>query len=220
MPEPVNTRAYRSPARREAARRTRQAILAAARRLFAERGYAATTMAAVAADAGVALDTVYAAVGAKPVLFRLLLETALSGIDEVVPAEERDYVKQIRSAPQAADKIAIYAGAVRAIGQRMAPLHLVLREAAAAAPELAQIRDEISRRRAANMRLFAADLAATGQLRPGLGVEEVADVVWATSSADLYALLVGQRRWAPERFERWLADSWSLLFLADPGVRG
>ncbi len=214
MSDSVKPRPYRSPAREEQARRTRQAILTAARELFTEQGYAATTIAQIAAAAGVAVDTVYASVGTKPVLMRLLMETAISGTDQAVPAEQRDYVLRIRAATTAQDKIGLYAAAVTEVNARLAPLHLVLRGAAATAPELAGIRDEISERRAANMRLFAQDLAATGQLRPGLDPDEVADVVWSMNSAEYFTLLVRERGWDPARFATWLAGAWCRLFLA------
>jgi len=213
MREPVKPRTYRSPVRAEQARRTRQAILDAARLLFSEQGFVATTIAQIAAGAGVAVDTVYASVGPKPVLMRLLMETAISGTDQAIPAEQRDYVRAVRAAPTAGQKIGIYADAVAAVNTRLAPLHLVLRDAAAQAPELAQIRDEIAARRARNMRLFAQDLADTGELRPGLDVDEVADVVWSMNSAEYYTLLVRECGWPPERFARWLADTWCRLFL-------
>jgi AcrR family transcriptional regulator len=215
MPREVKGRGYRSPLRAEQATRTRREILDAAHGLFTARGYAATTVAQIAAAAGVAVDTVYAAVGTKPVLFRLLLETAISGTDEPVPAEEREYVRRIRAATGARQKIETYAAAVRAISGRMAPLHLVLRDAAAHAPDLARIRDEIALRRAANMRLFAQDLIATGELRPELDVGEVADIIWSMNSAEFYTLLVQERAWPPEQFEQWLADAWCRLFLIE-----
>jgi AcrR family transcriptional regulator len=214
MSEPVKSRTYHSSVREEQARRTRQAILEAARAVFAEQGYAATTIAKIARAAGVAVDTVYASVGAKPVLMRLLMETAISGTDQAVPAEERDYVRQIRAAASAREKIAIYAAAVTAANTRLAPLHLVLRGAAAQDAELARIRDEIAERRAANMRLFAQDLASTGELRPGLETDEIADVVWSMNSAEYYTLLVRERGWDAGRFAAWLADAWTRLFLA------
>ncbi len=215
MSKVVKSRRYRSAVRDEQARRTRSAVLAAARRLFSEQGYAATTMGAIAEAAGVAVDTVYAAVGSKPVLFRLLLETALSGTDEVVAATDRDYVQQIRDEPRARRKLEIYAGAVRAISERMGPLHLVLRDAAAQAPELAGIRGDIASRRATNMRLLAAELIATGDVRPGLTADEIADVIWTMNSAEFHHLLVHERGWSPEAFERWLASCWCRLFLVD-----
>jgi hypothetical protein len=135
---------------------------------------------------------------------RLLMETAISGTDQVVPAEQRDYVRQVRAAATAREKIRIYASAVTAANTRLAPLHLVLRGAAAQDGELARIRDEISERRAANMRLFAQDLASTGELRPGLDPGEVADVVWSMNSAEYFTLLVRERGWDTSRFAAWL----------------
>jgi AcrR family transcriptional regulator len=207
-------RPYRSSVREEQAKRTRQAILTSARQLFSEQGYSGTTIAQIAATAGVAVDTVYASVGTKPAVMRLLMETAISGTDQAVAAEQRDYVQQVTAAATAQDKITIYAAAVTKINGRMAPLHLVLRGAAATAPELAGIRDEISARRAANMRLFAHDLARTGQLRPDLDTDEVADIVWSMNSAEYFTLLVRERGWDPDRLAAWLADAWCRLFLA------
>src|SRR5499427_5931857 len=114
MPAPVKRR-YDATRRRRAAARTRAAILEAARELFTERGYTATPMTAIADRAGVALDTVYASVGRKPELARLLIETAISGTDEAIPAGQRDYVRAVRAAPDADTKIAIFAAAVTAI---------------------------------------------------------------------------------------------------------
>ena len=90
VPDPVKRRNYDATGRRAAAAKTRSTILRTARELFIERGYAATTMADVAKEAGLSPDTVYTVVGAKPVLFRELIETALSGTDEVIAGEERD----------------------------------------------------------------------------------------------------------------------------------
>ncbi len=212
MPSPVKRR-YDAPRRRQAAARTRTAILDAARQLFAERGYSATPMAAIAGRAGVALDTVYAAVGRKPELARLLIETAISGTDQAVPAEQRDYVRAIQAAPDAETKIALYATAITAIAPRLGLVLGIIQQAAATEPELAALWSEIAERRAANMRLFVADLAAVASLRLDPG--EAADVVWATSAAEMYQLLVVQRGWTPQRYERFLTDTWQRLLLAD-----
>ena len=110
MPGPVKRR-YDATGRRQGAAH-RAAILDAARELFTERGYAATPMSAIADRAGVALDTVYASAGRKPALARLLIETAISGTDQAVPAEQRDYVRAVQAAPDAETKIATYAAAV------------------------------------------------------------------------------------------------------------
>src|SRR5690242_15630402 len=97
-------RKYDSPSRAEAAKRTRQAILDSARKLFVEKGYAAATMPEIAKAADTALDTVYATVGKKPALFRLLIEMAISGTDRAVPPEEREYVRAIREEGDARGK--------------------------------------------------------------------------------------------------------------------
>jgi AcrR family transcriptional regulator len=212
MPGPVKRR-YDATRRRQAAARTREAILDAARQLFTERGYAATPMTAIADRAGVALDTIYASVGRKPELARLLIETAISGTDQAIPAEQRDYVRAIQAAPDAGTKIAIYAAAVAAIAPRLALVLAIIQQAARDEPELARLWDQIAERRAANMRRFVADLATAAPLR--LDPDQAADIVWATNSAEMYQLLVGQRGWSPQRYERFLADTWRRLLLAE-----
>lgn len=209
--EPPVKRRYDASNRREAAARTRRAILDAALDLFTRRGYAATPMTAIAAQAGVALDTVYASVGRKPQLARLLVETAISGTTRAVPAEERDYVREIQAAPDAETKIAIYAAAMRAIAGRIAPVLGIVQQAAPAEPELAAMWHQIAERRAANMRRFAADLAAVSALR--VSTDEAADIIWATNAPELYQLLTVHRGWRPDRYEAFLADTWRRLLL-------
>lgn len=194
---------------------TRQRIVEAARHLMVERGYRATTIADIAKEAGVHVDTVYALIGRKPVLLRELIEQAISGTDQAVAAQERGYVKAIRSATDPVRKLTIYAEATRRIQARMAPLLLALRDAAATEPEADEVWREISDRRAANMRELAGDLDAAGGLRAGLSIDEAADIIWATNSSELYVLLTVERAWPPERYERWLADAWCRLLLPD-----
>lgn len=210
---PPVKRRYDASQRREAAARTRTAILDAARQLFTSSGYSATPMTAIAERAGVALDTVYASVGRKPELARLLIETAISGTGEVVPAEDRAYVQAVRAAPDAATKIAIYASAVRVIAGRLAPLVAVIQQAGPAEPELAVLWREIGERRAANMRLFVAELVAVAPLR--VDPDEAADIVWVTNAPEFYQLVVGQCGWSTDRYERFLASSWQRLLLAE-----
>jgi AcrR family transcriptional regulator len=208
-------RSYASLLRREGAEITRREILAAARKMFSENGYAATTMPAIAEAAGIALDTVYASVGKKPALFALLVESAISGTDVAVPAEERDYVREIREEPDASKKLEIYAAALRRIQERLAPLFRVLREAAPLDPRLGELWKEIADRRAKNMKLLAQDLLETGKLRSDMSVEMVADVLWSMNSPEYFLLFVEGRGWEPELFERWLKDAWCRLLLVD-----
>lgn len=211
--EVKGSRSYRSVRRQEQATATRGAVLEAARALFLAQGYAATTVAQVARRAGVNADTVYAAVGRKSELLRAVVETAISGEDRPVPAGERDYVRRIRAATTAEAKIDLYAAALMQMAPRIAPVFQALREAALTDVDCAALHTEITQRRAVNMRLFAADLRATGSVRPDLSDDEVADVVWAMNSSDYYLLLVEGRGWTPAQVEAHLGDAWRRLFL-------
>lgn len=206
-------RPYRSVQRSRQAVNTRRAVLAAAEDLFTAKGFTATTVAEIATKAGVNVDTLYAAVGRKPDLLRELVETAISGQDRAVPAEERDYVRAIRAAGTAREKIALYAAAVAAIAGRLAPVHLALRDAAARDQDCAALQREISDRRATNMLLFAADLRATGELRDDLTDQDVADIVWSMNAAEFVALLLHDRGWTSQRLADFLADAWTRLLL-------
>ncbi len=209
----VKRRRYNSERRRETSAETRRRILDAARELFLANGYRSTTTAGIARRAGVNVDTVYELAGRKPMLLRELIEQAISGTDHPVAAEQRRYVQEILAEPNPARKLAMYARAVRRVQERMAPLFLALRDAAATEPEAQQVWGEIGRRRAANMRLFIQDIRDAGGLRPGLSVDAAADTIWAMNSSDVYVLLTVERGWSPRRFERWLAESWQRLIL-------
>lgn len=216
MSDDVNTRRpYQSVERAEQALATRRAVLDAARQLFTNRGYAATTVAEIASTAGVNVDTLYAAVGRKPAILRELVETAISGRDHPVPAEDRDYVRAIQAATTAREKIDLYAAAIARMGPRTAPIFLALRDSAARDPQCAALYSEITKRRAANMRLFAADLRSTGELRGDLTDEQVADIVWSMNAPEYFSMLVAQRGWTAEAFGSFLADAWRRLLLQD-----
>jgi AcrR family transcriptional regulator len=206
-------RSYDSSGRRADSAATRLRILAAARESMVNDGYRSTTVAAIARKAEVNADTVYELVGRKPVILREVIETAISGKDEAVPAEDRDYVVAMRAEPDPRRKLALYAAAIRSIHARLAPLVLALRDAATSEPEASEVWQQISDRRAANMRNLARNLRDAGGLRGDLTISDAADVLWATNSPDLYALLVLDRGWSGARYERWLADAWCRLLL-------
>lgn len=210
-------RGYDTSRRRAAAQETRRAIVEAARLLFLERGYTATTMGAIAAAAGVSHETVYA-FGPKPALFRHLVEIALSGSDSPVPGIERDYARQVMAETDSRRLFDIYARAMRETQERLAPLFAVLSEGAQTDPDLKALSDELSARRAGHMRLLATHLAEIGGLRQGISVETAADVIWLLNSSEVFLLLVRDRRWAPDLFERWLAESWKLLLSGPAGA--
>lgn len=213
-PAPARARRYHSPRRIEQAAATRHAVLSAARDLFVNNGYTATTIAEIAQVARVSVDTVYATVGRKPALLRELVETAISGTTHAVPPEQRDYVIRIGAASTAREKITIYARAITAIQQRMAPVFLALRDAAATDHDCAALWAEIAARRATNMRTFATELRSTGELRGDLSDDHVADIIWSMNAAEYWDLLVRQRGWSPDQFADWLTDAWTRLLLA------
>jgi AcrR family transcriptional regulator len=213
---PGDKRSYNSPRRAERAAATRLAVLTAAREAFIANGYTATTVAEIAQAAGVSLDTVYATVGRKPALLRELVEAAISGTGQAVPAEQRRYVNRIRAAAGARAKLALYAREITEIQRRMAPVFLALRDAASTDPDCAGLWAEISERRARNMLLLAADLRATGELRHDLSDQQVADIIWSMNAAEYWALLVQERSWSPDQFASWLTDAWTRLLLSDP----
>jgi len=209
----VKTRSYRSPQRREQAVATRLSVLSAARDLLQDKGYAATTVADIARLAGVSVDTVYAAVGSKPELVLAVIDMVLGGTDEPVPADQRDYVQAVRAEPTALGKIEVYAAAVARLVPRTATLQEALRKAGETDADCAATWRRLVTRRAANMRLFAAELRSTGELRDDLTDDEVADLVWSTNAAE-YWLLLDQRGWTPARYEALLVDLWRRTLLA------
>ena len=215
MPDQVKRRRYDSTRREAKAALTRENVLEAALALFTSRGYAATTARDIATAAGVSLDTVYASVGRKPEVMVLLMERAISGTDEAVPAEQRDYVRQIHAATTAADKIAVYAQALGQVQPRLAPLVHALSQAAATDPSCAALRRSIAERRRANMATFAAELRATGDVRTDLCDDDVADIIWSTNAPEYY-LLLAQQGWPPHRYAWLLTEMWTRLLLGPP----
>ncbi len=215
MREPVKPRSYDSSSRRARSEQTRQRIIDTARTVMLEYGYRATTIAEISGRAGVHVDTVYRLVGRKPVLLRELIEQAISGTDHPIPAKDRGYVAAIRAEPDPRRKLQTYAAASCAIHPRLAPLLAALRDASTTEPEAEQVWQQINERRATNMVELAEDLQRAGGLRPGLSVTEAADVIWATNSAELYLLLVNERGWSMDHYERWLGDTWIRLLLPD-----
>ena len=214
MTPPVKRR-YNAAGRRAAAARRREAIIEAAARLFLARGYLDTTMAAVAAEAGVSTETVYAVVGTKPELFRLLTETAISGTDEPVPVLQRDYIQALRAEPSGRGKLEIYATAIAQIQQRMAPLYRAAQQAAAAEPALAEVWQQLLDRRARNMPLLIEHLESAGALRAGISSQEAADTVWAVNSTEVYQLMTETRGWSPRQYQDWLTQTLCRLLLPD-----
>lgn len=220
VPDPVKTpRTYRSPLRAEQAAATRQQVLAAAWRLFTTQGYAATTVAEVAAAAGVSVDTLYATIGRKSLLLREVVESAISGTPAAVVADEREYVRRVQATEDPAAAIRIYADAITEMSPRTGPILAALRDAAGTDPACALLHSEISGRRAANMLRFAAHLRRRDGLRAEVSDQYAADVIWATAGFEHYLQLVHERGWTPEEFGDYLAQTWTRTLLQpSPGA--
>ncbi|MFI5278745.1 MAG: TetR/AcrR family transcriptional regulator [Ktedonobacterales bacterium] len=206
-------RRYDATGRRAAARQTRRAIVDAARGLFVDRGYEATTMAAIAATAGVSHETVYTAFGPKALLFRHLVELALSGTEEEIPALRREIVREVRAEPDPHRILVMFAHTVRLLQERVAPLFAALSAGARTDAELKAFAGELSARRLEHMRAFVMDLRAKGGVREGMTIEVATDVIWIMNSPEFYLLCVRDRGWPSEFFEHWLVESWTLLLL-------
>ncbi|MGE5333399.1 MAG: TetR/AcrR family transcriptional regulator [Nitrososphaerota archaeon] len=209
----TSTRGYDATRRQQAAQRNRHAIAEQARRIFVEQGYHGATMAGIARAAGVSHETVYAMFGPKPALFRHLIETALSGVDEPIPALEREAVRQARAEPSPARTIELFAHIVRQLHQRLAPLFAVLTDAARSDADLRALADELNARRVGHTRIFVEELRAKHGLRDEIPVELATDMFWAMNSTEFYLLFVRDRGWSPEAYEVWLAETWKRLLL-------
>lgn len=203
----TSTRAYHSPARKEQARRTRRAVVDAARDLFVERGYAATTVDAVAEAAGVSRKTVFSAVGGKGTLLKLAIDWALVGDDEPVPMAERAGVRRIEATTDPKEAIALWAALIAEVVGRVSELYPVLISAADVDPEARELLEHSLRERRVGAGEFVAHLARIGGLRTGLDPEVAADICWLYMDAGLHERLVGDRGWPHERYQRFLADA-------------
>lgn len=213
MTEPVKARSYRSPMRAEQAAATRRAVLVAARELFTTTGYAGSTVADVARLAGVSVDTVYTSVGRKPELLLAVHDMALGGGDEPLSAQQRDYVAAVLAAPGARAKLETYAAALAERFPSVVPLAESLRVAAERDPACRAVLDGLDERRFANMRRFAAELRATGEVRPELTDEQVAHLLWATNSPAFYRLATSGGR-GPGDYADLVLDLWTRTLLA------
>jgi AcrR family transcriptional regulator len=202
-----STRTYRSAVRAEAAARTRRSVVEAAARLFAGRGYAATSLADIAAEAGVARPTVFAAFGSKPGLLREVLDQALAGDDEPVPVAERAWFRPVWDARRPADVLAAYAAVCTEIGARAGRLFEVVRRAADDAPEVADLWSIlVANRRAGAAMVVDHVLTRGGVLPAGLDRERAVDVLWLLNDPAHYEALVGERKWSEDAFRDWLGD--------------
>jgi AcrR family transcriptional regulator len=206
------TRRYHSARRQAQAEETRRAILAAANRLFLERGYLATTVDAVAHEAGVAKETVYANFGRKQDILLALLHTAVAGEGDAEPFTERPDIKPILQETDGRRQVALFARSIRGVMERGNQLFRTLVEASHKEPEIAALVREMQDDRHAKTMIVVAAIAAGGPLRSGRSVREATDATWALTSPEVFRLLSNQG-WTLDAYEVWLAESLGDLLL-------
>jgi AcrR family transcriptional regulator len=200
-------RPYDSTGRQAQANRNRSSVLRAAHQLFLERGFAATTMPAIASAAGVSVQTVYKAFGNKPGLAKAVFDVAIAGDDEPVPMLQRASLGRVRDERDPRTRFHLYGEFLAEVAPRHVPVQLVIRDAAGSDPDARVVWAELQAERLRGMSLFARALHDDGHLRPGISMSHARDVLWTYNSAELFQLLVIERGWSPKRYGRWVADA-------------
>ena len=197
-------RRYDSSRRRKQALRNRETILAGARELFLSRGYAGTTIAAIAEAADISVETIYKGFGGKPGLLRAISEKGLEG-SRLVPAEQRsDEMRTLERDPYTV--MQRWGTFTTEVAPLAAPIALLLRSAAATDPEIASLLEDLDRARLARMEHNARELFERGDFRDGVTLQYARDVLWTYSSPELYELLVVRQRWPLERYGQFVAE--------------
>ena len=200
-------RRYNSPRRQEQAAATRRAILAAAQRLLERDGYPATTMEAIAAEAGVALKTVYVAFETKSGMLRALWDLLLKDDQDDTSVAERPWYREVIEEPDPERQLRVNARNSRIVKLRIAGLLEVIRDAAPIDSDTAALWNLIQSDFYDNQRAITASLDQKHALRPDLDASRAADILWTLNHPNVWFLLVGERGWTPEQFEQWLADT-------------
>ena len=197
-------RPYDSRARREQAARNRDTALDAAERLFLERGYAGTSIASIAREAGLAVQTIYKVFGSKSGLVKAIYFRGLLGKGDVPAYDRSDAMREQEVDPRTIMRK--WGALTTEVASVVSPIRLLMRSAALADPEMERLLRETDEDRLERMRHHARFLEERGYLREDVTVEEATDVLWTCSSVEIYDLLVVQRGWPPPRFARFVAD--------------
>jgi AcrR family transcriptional regulator len=206
MAHRVKNRGYDMSNRARQAEETRRRIVEAAARRFVHDGYSATSIAAIAEEAGVAVPTVYASMKTKPNILRAVVRLTVRGDDASEPLESRPRWREIEREPDARRQLALLARLHREICDREAAVFAALEAAAGADAEAADLLDEHERLRYEIQSRVARVLRRRRQLRNGLRAGEAADVIWTLASERTYLALVRDRQWTPGAYEEWLSQ--------------
>ena len=185
-------------------RLARAAVVQAARALFLERGYAATTIEAISDTSDVPAATVYRLFSAKLGILKALLDLSIAGDDQPAPLQDRANARALFADADPVRQLSGFAGICREINARSAPAYQILLSAAGTDPEAAALLAEYTRQRQDGQGQIARSLVRAGALRPELKQRDAADIIHALMSPEVYRLLVGDRGWSPHRYEQWL----------------
>jgi AcrR family transcriptional regulator len=185
----------------------------AAGALFAERGYAATTIEAIADAADVAVETIYKRFGNKRNLLSAYIDVSVVGDHQAVPLLERDEVRAIAAETDQRRQIRRLAKLARTLLERAMPSQQILWGAAVVDRSLEDAIAIDDQRRRITHRAFVKMLLQNGPLRPGLSLDEATDTYSALSNPWTYAFLTQRRGWSPNHFERWIANCFEQLLL-------
>lgn len=200
-------RPYRSRLRAEQAAQTRLRILEAAGELFAQGGYAATTIDAIAARASVAVDTVYAVFGTKKALLSALIDHRVTGRVEESDVLAGEGPRALQALTDREQMIAAFAADIAVRIERVRPIDDVMRGAGAIDPDIADLRARMQENRFNKLRYVVELLATIGPLRADVGVDEATAIVWTLTSPDVNRLLRDDRGWSAQRYEQWLSTT-------------
>ncbi len=200
-------RAYSSPLRAEQAQATRARIIDAARELLSERGYAATRLDQVAAEAGVALPTLTGYFPNKAALLEDVLRAAVSGAMAEGQPPIGEQLKAALAITDSGELLSAVATVFRIANERAYELFEIMRKAAAADPKIEERRRSGAEDRRRDQTPIGRHLKRHGALRSGLSERQAIDILWLYSSADIYRLLVHDSHWPADRYEQWLADT-------------
>jgi AcrR family transcriptional regulator len=193
----------------------RAAVVDAARTLFLERGYGSTTIEAISARSDVPPATVYRLFSSKRGILKALLDVSIAGDDEAVPLADRTPVRSLFADPDPKKQLAGFVGVTAQVNSRTAAVYRILVSAANSDPDAAALLDEQTRQRQRGQGRIARSLARAGALRAKLRERDAADIIHALMSPEVYGLLVLDRGWQPERYERWLTETLIDQLLAD-----
>ena len=179
----------------------------AAEALFERDGFRSTTIAAVAERAGVSAESIYKGFGTKAALAKAVFDFVIAGDDEPVPVWRRSEADAIRAEPDIRRKIMLYSRGLAARQQRSAKVQILIRDGGHTDQTLTVLWQRLLAERLTGMTILGGHLIESGQLREGIELDEVRDVLWTYTAVELYELLVDERGWPLDRYADWIGQA-------------